>query len=162
MQRTQTGRTCTEKVSKGDNVNIPEPVQGVFDDLIAKFAVKNKEYKGGASDPFRNFNQGAQLSGKTPEESLLGYMEKQIVNLYDAPKHNPERMSDVAFIDEKAGDIAVYCVLLMAMVRSKSIQSPKFTGMGKIILPQGIGSTQEWIKECQDSILSSRSKRETE
>lgn len=100
-------------------MTIPKPIQDVFDDLILQFATKNKEYQGETQDLFRNFNQGAQLSSETPEQVLLGYVNKQIVSLYDAKNHHPERLTDVNFVNEKCGDIAVYMVLLMAMVRSK-------------------------------------------
>ena len=104
-------------------MTIPRPIQEVFDDLIAQFASKNKEYQGNTQDLFRNFNQGARLSSETPEQVLLGYVSKQIVSLYDAKNHHPERLTDVNFVDEKAGDIAVYMVLLMAMVRYKKLPS---------------------------------------
>lgn len=99
-------------------MTIPQPIQEVFDDLIAQFATKNKEYQGNTQDLLRNFNQGAALSSETPGQVLLGYVNKQIVNLYDAKNHHPERLTDVNFINEKAGDVAVYMVLLMAMVKT--------------------------------------------
>ena len=105
-------------------MTIPQPIQEVFDDLIAQFATKNREYQGNTQDLFRNFNQGATLSSETPEQVLLGYVNKQIVSLYDAKNHHPERLTDAKFVNEKAGDIAVYMVLLMAMVRSKAIAVP--------------------------------------
>lgn len=96
---------------------IPKPIQSVIDDLTELFKVKNVEYKGNTPDLFRNFNQGAALSSETPEQVLLGYVNKQIVSLYDAKNHHPERLLDDSFVNEKAGDIAVYMILLMAMVR---------------------------------------------
>lgn len=105
-------------------MTIPQPIQEVFDDLIAQFATKNQEYQGNTQDLFRNFNQGAALSSETPEQVLLGYVNKQIVSLYDAKNHHPERLQDAKFVNEKAGDIAVYMVLMMAMVRSKAIAVP--------------------------------------
>jgi hypothetical protein len=100
-------------------VNIPSPIQQVIDDLTAKFAKKNIQYKGNTDDLFRNFNQGAKLQSESPQQTLLGYVNKQIVNIMDAKNHNPERLSDVAFINEVAGDIAVYMVILMAMVQTQ-------------------------------------------
>lgn len=99
---------------------IPKPIQSVIDDLTELFKVKNVEYKGNTPDLFRNFNQGAALSSETPEQVLLGYVNKQIVSLYDAKNHHPERLTDVNFINEKAQDIAVYMILLTAMVRRKN------------------------------------------
>lgn len=98
---------------------IPKPIQSVIDDLTALFKTKNAEYKGNTPDLFRNFNQGAALSSEMPEQVLLGYVNKQIVSMYDAKNHHPERLADVNFINEKAQDIAVYCILLTAMVRSR-------------------------------------------
>ena len=99
---------------------IPKPIQSVIDDLTELFKVKNVEYKGNTPDLFRNFNQGAALSSETPEQVLLGYVNKQIVSLYDAKIHHPERLTDVNFINEKAGDIAVYIILLITMVRCQN------------------------------------------
>ena len=95
-------------------------IDSVINDLTALFAMKNQEYKGSTSDKFRNFNQGALLSGELPEQVLLGYVNKQIVNLYDAKNNNPERLTDINFIEEKAGDIAVYMIILMAMARARN------------------------------------------
>ena len=95
-------------------------IDSVINDLTALFAMKNQEYKGATSDKFRNFNQGALLSGELPEQVLLGYVNKQIVNLYDAKNNNPERLKDINFIEEKAGDIAVYMIILMAMARERN------------------------------------------
>ena len=95
-------------------------IDSVINDLTALFAKKNQEYKGVTSDKFRNFNQGALLSGELPEQVLLGYVNKQIVNLYDAKNNNPERLTDINFIEEKAGDIAVYMIILMAMARERN------------------------------------------
>lgn len=94
-------------------------IKQILAELAEQFERKNAEYKGATADQFRNFNQGAALQSETPEQTLLGYVNKQIVNLFDAKHHNPERLTDRAFIDEKAGDVAVYMIILMAMVRSK-------------------------------------------
>ena len=90
-------------------------IEKVLHHLGQTFVKKNKQYKGNTSDLFRNFNQGALLQSETPEQTLLGYVNKQIVNLFDAKSHNPERLKDRDYIYEVAGDIAVYMVLLMAM-----------------------------------------------
>ena len=95
-------------------------IDSIINDLTALFAKKNQEYKGATCDKFRNFNQGALLSGELPEQVLLGYVNKQIVNLYDAKNNNPERLTDINFIEEKAGDIAVYMIILMAMARERN------------------------------------------
>ena len=89
----------------------------VIDMLTAVFQTKQVEYKGNHPDIFRNFNQGAALQGESPEETLLGYVNKQIVSLYDAKKTNPERLKDIDFVEEKAKDIAIYMIILIAMVR---------------------------------------------
>jgi hypothetical protein len=91
----------------------------VFEELKATFFEKQAEYKGASPDVFRNFTQGGILQNETPEQTLLGYVDKQIVSLFDAKHTNPERLSDPAFVTEKAKDIAVYMIILIAMVRSK-------------------------------------------
>lgn len=95
-------------------------IDSVINDLTALFALKNQEYKGATKDKFRNFSQGALLSDELPEQVLLGYVNKQIVNLYDAKNNNPERLTDINFIEEKAGDIAVYMIILIAMARERN------------------------------------------
>jgi hypothetical protein len=95
-------------------------IEEIFTELEAVFTAKQKEYKGGHADTFRNFNQGGKLQNETPEQTLLGYVNKQIVSLFDAKNVNPERLQDVAFVDEKAKDIIIYHIILMAMVRSKA------------------------------------------
>ena len=97
-----------------------EMIDRVIQDLSDIFKKKNIEYKGSTQDQFRNFNQGALLSNELPEQVLLGYVNKQIVNLYDAKNNNPERLTDIKFIEEKAGDIAVYMIILMAMARERN------------------------------------------
>jgi len=96
-----------------------EHIIKVIEDIQAGFYKKQDEYKGASDDVFRNFNQGAKLSGESPEATLLGYVNKQIVSLFDAKNINPDRLNDVAFINEKAGDIATYMIILIGMVRSK-------------------------------------------
>jgi hypothetical protein len=94
-------------------------IQTVLREMGEQFDMKNQEYKGATGDTYRNFNQGGVLQSESPQQTLLGYVNKQIVNLFDAKQHNPERLSDVAFINEKAGDIAVYMIILIAMVREQ-------------------------------------------
>lgn len=91
----------------------------VIQELKDKFKEKQEQYKGKTEDAYRNFNQGAVLQSETPEQTLLGYVNKQITNLFDCKIHHPERLSDVAYINEVAGDIAVYMIILIAMVRDK-------------------------------------------
>ena len=101
-----------------------EQIDRVFDDLKACFKKKQEEYCGETQDVFRNFNQAGELQSETPEQTLLGFVSKQIVSLFDAKKHHPDRLADFKFTDEKAGDIAVYMIILMAMVRSKQLPEP--------------------------------------
>lgn len=135
-------------------MTIPKPIQEVFDDLIAQFANKNKEYQGETQDLFRNFNQGAQLASEMPEQVLLGYVSKQIVSLYDAKLFHPERLTDVNFINEKCGDIAVYMVLLMAMARSKQVTVQDMERAARL----STGAYPKWLQECIDAVRSWRAR----
>ena len=109
-----------------------EFINEVFTELQELFLVKQKEYKAASDSVFRNFEQGANLSGESPEETLLGYVNKQIVSLFDAKKTNPERLRDVNFIDEKAGDIAVYMIILRAMVRYNAQEKNEIERIQKV------------------------------
>ena len=96
-------------------MNSQEAVETVFKILDEKFKIKGIEYAGDMSDRWRNFTQGALLQSETKEQTLLGYVDKQIVSLFDAKHHNTALLTDKTFILEKAGDIAVYMIILMAM-----------------------------------------------
>lgn len=99
---------------------LPKQIHEVISTLQETFIAKNKEYKGSHSDVFRNFNLGAELQKESPEQTLLGYVNKQVVSLFDAKHVNPERLKDEAFVWEKAKDIAIYMIILMAMVRENT------------------------------------------
>jgi hypothetical protein len=92
-------------------------VANIINMLAEVFQQKNVEYKGSHPDVFRNFTLGSRLQDESPEQTLLGYVNKQIVSLFDAKHVNPERLKDIGFVEEKAKDIAIYMIILIAMVR---------------------------------------------
>ena len=96
-------------------MNSQEAVDTVFKILDEQFKLKGIEYAGDMADRWRNFTQGAHLQSETKEQTLLGYVDKQVVSLFDAKHHNTALLTDRAFVLEKAGDIAVYMIILMAM-----------------------------------------------
>ena len=89
----------------------------VLKEIEDLFKKKQQEYKGETKDNYRNFNQGAMLASELPQQTLLGYAEKQVVSLYDAKMNHVDRLNDITFIEEKAKDIALYMIILIAMVR---------------------------------------------
>src|SRR6185369_16348388 len=93
-------------------------VNEVLGSLQDKFRVKNGEYRTDR-DRGANFTDGAALQGETPEQALIGYVSKQMVSLCAAKHQHTERLTDPAFIEEKAGDVAVYMIILLAMTREK-------------------------------------------
>ena len=96
-------------------------IEQVLDDIKNMLSFKGEEYVGASQDRYRNFNQAADLQHESKQQALLGFVSKQIVSLLDAKHVNPDRLTDPTFIDEKAGDIAVYMILLMAMTRTDFI-----------------------------------------
>lgn len=94
-----------------------EEIKKILAEIEATFAKKNEEYAGSYTDPFRNFTQAAKLNDESPEEALWGFVSKQIVSMADLVK-TPEKLT-VPVVNEKAGDIAVYMLILMAMTRMK-------------------------------------------
>jgi len=100
-----------------DSISDSQIIENVINRLHGTFNKKNVEYKGSAVETWRNFTQGAALQSETKEQTLLGYVNKQIVSLFDAKHVNPERLTDKDFVFEKAGDIAVYMIILMAMAQ---------------------------------------------
>lgn len=72
---------------------------------------KGKEYRRN-NDPYHNFNVGAQLTGKTREEVLRGFMLKHLISVEDLKNDLKEGKRILASqVEEKYNDILVYILI---------------------------------------------------
>ena len=70
-----------------------------------------------AEDRLSNFKRAAALQQCTPEKSLLGFVTKHIVALYDfVDKLEAGQVEDLLRWNEKLGDIINYMILLEGLV----------------------------------------------
>jgi len=77
---------------------------------------KNDQYSlAGKTDRFRNFWKAGSLTGLDRERQLLTYVAKHVVRLFDEYFKKNTREVPVPTVQELAGDIACYMVLLQAM-----------------------------------------------
>ena len=82
--------------------------------LLAKY----DEYA--TEDHFHNFNVASVLQGQTPEQALIGMMDKHVVSVHDLV--NKQATGEEISFDtwrEKIGDNINYLLILWAMVNMK-------------------------------------------
>ncbi len=90
-----------------------ELVLDIFQRLQTLYRKKNEQY-GMDHDDLPNFRDGAFLNGDDPEDkdacfkALKGYMNKHISKVERSTELNEQ-------VAESLGDIAVYCIIAMAM-----------------------------------------------
>lgn len=90
-----------------------ELVLDIFQRLETLYRNKNEQY-GMGYDGLLNFRDGAFLNGENPEDinacfkALKGYMNKHISKVERSTELNKQ-------VAESLGDIAVYCIIAMAM-----------------------------------------------
>lgn len=76
---------------------------------------KHTEYA--TEDHFHNFNVAASLQGITPQQALVGMMDKHVVSVHDLVNDHAEgRDIPVEMWQEKIGDNINYLLILWAMV----------------------------------------------
>lgn len=81
----------------------------------ATLGAKGQEYAHG--DRLSNFKALAALTGRSPEDALMGLVGKHIVALYDFVNEvNGGKVRSYPFWDEKVGDIIAYMILLDALI----------------------------------------------
>ena len=83
-----------------------------------KSVLENKHTEYATEDHFHNFNVAAVLQGITPEQALVGMMDKHIVSVHDLVKEQADgRKTSLETWREKIGDNINYLLILYAMVR---------------------------------------------
>ena len=90
-------------------------VEGIIAHCKDTLLQKHKEYA--TEDDFHNFNVAAALQHITPEQALIGMMDKHVVSVHDLVNEHAEgRQVTVEKWREKIGDNINYLLILWAMV----------------------------------------------
>lgn len=91
-------------------------VERTLDEIRELLIVKGKEYRRNGN-PFHNFERGAEISGRTREEVLQGFLLKHLISVEDLRNDNKagRPLSEKA-IEEKYNDILVYFLIEKAML----------------------------------------------
>lgn len=77
---------------------------------------KGKEYRRD-NNPYHNFERGSELSGRTREEVLQGFLLKHLISVEDLRNDSKRGLyPDAAKIHEKYNDILVYFLIEKAMM----------------------------------------------
>ena len=90
-------------------------VEGIIAHCKDTLLQKHKEYA--TEDDFHNFNVAAALQHITPEQALIGMMDKHVVSVHDLVNEHAEgRQVTAEKWREKIGDNINYLLILWAMV----------------------------------------------
>ena len=87
--------------------------------ILIMMKSKAKEYA--REDRLANFKAGAKIGRTTPEQCLLGYMNKHLVSMIDIVEdiNNGIRPSD-EYVEEKLGDVVNYVILLEMLIKERN------------------------------------------
>lgn len=94
-------------------------ITNTLKDLQNLLIEKGKEYRRN-NDPFHNFNRGAELTGRSTEEVLQGFLLKHLISVEDI--RNDSKLGlypKVEKVHEKYNDILVYFLIEKAMIIKK-------------------------------------------
>ena len=90
-------------------------VEGIIAHCKDTLLKKHKEYA--TEDDFHNFNVAAALQHITPEQALIGMMDKHVVSVHDLVNEPAEgRQVTAEKWREKIGDNINYLLILWAMI----------------------------------------------
>jgi len=85
-----------------------------FNKITEGLVSKGKEYST-EDDKLHNFKKASDITGKSKEEALMGFMLKHIVSINDIIEQSKEgKLPSREVIDEKIGDVINYFILLEA------------------------------------------------
>ena len=87
-------------------------VQEYYSRMIGKGAEYSTD-----EDAFDNFKTAAGILGGTQEQALLGFVTKHIVSIRDLII--ADDLDNYEMVNEKIGDIIVYMVLLLGMIKER-------------------------------------------
>lgn len=109
--------SCREHTSESteSRSEYEKAVEGMIHHCSEVLLSKHAEYA--TEDDFHNFNVAASMQGITPEQALIGMMDKHVVSVHDLVNEAAE--GKIVHSDtwkEKIGDNINYLLLLWAMV----------------------------------------------
>lgn len=91
-------------------------IERTLSELRELLVVKGKEYRR-KNNPYHNFERGAEISGRTREEVLQGFLLKHLISVEDL--RNDSKAGAILSpdkIEEKYNDILVYFLIEKAMM----------------------------------------------
>lgn len=94
-------------------------VNKTLEDIRELLFVKGKEYRRN-NNPYHNFERGAEISNRTSEEVLQGFLLKHLISVEDI--RNDSKIGiypSIEKINEKYNDILVYYLIEKTMVIKK-------------------------------------------
>lgn len=94
-------------------------ITNTLEDLQNLLIEKGKEYRRN-NDPFHNFRRGAELTGRSTEEVLQGFLLKHLISVEDI--RNDSKLGlypKIEKVHEKYNDILVYFLIEKAMIIKK-------------------------------------------
>lgn len=93
--------------------------------------VKGKEYRRN-SNPYHNFERGAEMTGFTREEILQGFLRKHLISVEDLRNDTKMRIyPDAEKVNEKYNDILIYFLIEKAMMLESSwVNAPPLKSKG--------------------------------
>ncbi len=99
-----------------EEIKFENAIDYTLNELRELLVVKGREYRRN-NNPFHNFERGAELSGRTREEVLQGFLLKHLISVEDL--RNDSKLGDHANADkinEKYNDILLYFLIEKVMM----------------------------------------------
>lgn len=91
-------------------------VESTLQEIRNLLIVKGKEYRRN-NDVYHNFNQGAKMTGKTPEKVLYGFLLKHLISMADIREDISSGFEiSSEKVKEKWTDALVYLVIEKCMI----------------------------------------------
>lgn len=107
-------RECASEATESRS-DYEKAVEGMINHCSEVLLSKHAEYA--TEDDFHNFNVAASIQNITPEQALIGMMDKHVVSVHDLVNEAAEgKIVPVEVWKEKIGDNINYLLLLWAMV----------------------------------------------
>lgn len=93
-----------------------ERVETTLEHIKGLLIEKGREYRRN-SNPYHNFERGAEISGRTREEVLQGFLLKHLISVEDLRNDVREgKVPSPAKVHEKYNDILVYFLIEKTMM----------------------------------------------
>ena len=94
-------------------------IEKTLKDLETLLIKKGNEYVRN-NDKFHNFNEGAKITGQTPEKVLYGFLLKHLISVNDIRNDLDKGIIPTEFaVNEKYNDILIYFLLEKSMLMER-------------------------------------------